>query len=154
MPRPFVDGTWGVERLSSGDAGVWMREILHLAGFSKEALAKVGMHSPKHTLLSWCAKHGVKRSFREDLGGHVRSSDGSVAVYSRDLLAAPLSALEKVIRDVGSGRFDPSATRAGMFRPGGQDVQEDEAEIFAKKFSDIRLHRQKPRDLYSSVEEK
>ena len=116
MPTPNKGGYFRERPMRHEELTLWLREVLTLAGFAMPSLLNVGMHTPKHTLLSWCSKFGVKKDVRRDLGGHVQAADHSVAAYSRDMLAMPLRKLEDVLEAVANGSFDPEATRSGRFR--------------------------------------
>ena len=79
------------------DAREWLRAMLsklslphHLQGDYKPPSA----HSMKATTLSFLAKYGASEADRLVLGHHADTS-GSLAVYSRDLQAKPLRALEQ-----------------------------------------------------------
>ena len=122
MPTPNKGGFWKDRPMKNEELTLWLREVLTLTGFSLPSLMNVGMHTPKHTLLSWCSKFGVLKDTRRDLGGHVQAADKSVAAYSRDLLAGPLRELAEVLQAVTDGSFDPDATRSGRFRPAVQQM--------------------------------
>jgi hypothetical protein len=113
QPQPMVGGGWTKARMSSADIGAYMRKTL---AFGPSQLPKVTAHSCKATMLSWCAKAGVKKGVRRMLGYHASVGDSSMMAYSRDEMAGPLRELEKVIEAVRTGAFDPDATRSGRFR--------------------------------------
>ena len=58
----------------------------------------------------------MAKAERRLLGGHLKSKDQSVEAYSRDEYAKPLRSLYVVIQDVKDGRFNPDATRSGLFK--------------------------------------
>ena len=76
---------------------------------------KFGTHSCKATLLSWSAKSGMKGELRRILCGHAKPKEQMVLEYSRDSLAAPLAALDRVMLQIRSGKFDPDASRSGRW---------------------------------------
>jgi hypothetical protein len=91
-------------------------------------IKEVGTHSLKATTLSWCAKRGVSPSHRKILGYHLDKEEVSMATYSRDVVAAPLRELERVLGQVRRGSFMPDSSRSGYLEPravasgGGLDV--------------------------------
>ena len=126
MPVP-QGVSFGDRGMSNEEMTMLLRELLVQAGFSPSSVWNIGMHSPKATLLSWCAKYGLSKEVRKDLGGHVPSEDVTVAAYSRDLLAAPLRELAKVLKAIRRGIFNPDATRAGAWHgmPEGDETDTD-----------------------------
>ena len=123
MPSPSVAG-WSANPLSASEATVWLREILTGASMTKEAVASVGTHSLRVTLLSWCAKAGISLGHRRLLGQHIKAGACSVITYSRDALAQPLEELRQVVLKARSGVFRPDETRSGRWyndeaNPGG-----------------------------------
>ena len=112
--------------MSNEEMTLWLRELLVQGGIAASSIWNVGMHSPKATLLSWCAKFGLDKETRKDLGGHVQSSDASVAAYSRDMLAGPLRKLGEVLEAIRNGVFLPDATRAGAWKKQKKVTKEEE----------------------------
>ena len=82
---------------------MWLREILVAYGESPTVVAAGGSHSLKATLLSWAAKFGLNEGTRRLLGGHVKPGTTCILTYSRDVLAAPLRRLGRVLDAVASG---------------------------------------------------
>ena len=118
-----------------GEANVWtdvpfttvefassVREVLLRHGVEPGALANIGAHSMKATLLSWAAKYGIAKPIRRTLGYHADANDKAVETYSRDAMAAPLRDLERVLEAVRAGSFHPDATRSGLFQKSDIDV--------------------------------
>ena len=115
MPGVSFTGHWTANRLSSGDANIWLRElILKLGGCIRPGMF-IASHSCKHTLLAWMAKFGIAVGTRRILGGHVKPKEGSTLVYSRDALAGPLRQLQVMLESVQNSTFNPDATRSGRF---------------------------------------
>ena len=83
---------FGMTRMSSSEASLWIRELLCLTGTSEKVADTVSSHGLKATLLSWVAKSG-KFSTTEQrcLGHHFDPELRSVLIYSRDSYA-PLAA--------------------------------------------------------------
>ena len=103
--------------LRTAEVGSILKGLLIDTGFSPSSLANVGAHSCKATALSWSAKAGVPRDDRRALGYHLKPGDRWLESYSRDSMAQPLRALEKVLDDVRDGRFRPDETRSGYVAP-------------------------------------
>ena len=78
-------------------------------------LEAVTSHSLKCTVLSWLAKAGTEPHHRLVLGHH-STQKGSLETYSRDMLAAPLRAMEDVLRRIRVGALRPDMTRSGTSR--------------------------------------
>ena len=66
---------------------------------------EVTSHSLKCTVLSWLAKAGAEP--------HHSTQRGSLETYSRDMLSAPLRAMEDVLRKIRIGALHPDLTRSG-----------------------------------------
>ena len=117
-----VDGTlvparsregWTTASADVTEAGVVLRTLLTKAGLDDSEAARFSTHSCKATLLTWCAKAGIRSEHRRLLGGHSRPKERMVLEYSRDALAGPLSSLSQVLLDIRRGSFDPDADRSG-----------------------------------------
>ena len=132
MLAPLADGGWARGGLRTDEANTWAKSLLRRGGFESTFISKTGTHSWKATMLSWCAKAGVREGLRRRLGGHAKPKDKSVLDYSRDALAPALRVLWRVIGWVRAGRFDPDATRSGRWtgfpEGGGADKIEKEIE--------------------------
>jgi hypothetical protein len=116
MPTPNGSGNGFTKKpLSTSEASVWMQELLTAGGHSPDSVADVRTHSCRATLLSWCAKYGVREGVRRLLGYHAKPADKAMLEYSRDALAAPLRQLGEVIEAVAQGSFLPDSTRSGYF---------------------------------------
>ena len=113
LPAPNDGGSWANVPLSASSAGIWLRSLLQDVGGPE--LSRVGTHSMKCTLLSWCAKFGLDPSIRRALGYHTSSGDKSINTYARDAMSTPLRELQRVIDSVASGAFLPDQTRSGYF---------------------------------------
>ena len=113
LPAPNDSGSWANVPLSASSAGIWLRSLLQEAGGPE--LSRVGTHSMKCTLLSWCAKFGLDPSIRRALGYHTSSADKSINIYARDAMSTPLRELQRVIDSVAGGEFLPDQTRSGYF---------------------------------------
>ena len=117
MPVPNGTGKGFTSRpLSSSEATVWLHEVLTAGGLTADSVSDLRTHSCRATLLSWCAKYGVKGEHRRLLGYHARPKDNSMLEYSRDAMAEPLRKLGEVLEAVARGEFLPDSSRSGYFR--------------------------------------
>ena len=71
-------------------------------------------HGLKATTLAMLAKYGASEADRLVLGHHSLKSKGSLEIYSRDLQASPLRALDSMLTAIRCGQFRPDLTRSGM----------------------------------------
>ena len=94
-------------RCTSSEATRMLRDLLDL-----DDTSGVSSHTLKATTLTWCGKRGLSEAECLLLGHHVTGSK-SRAVYSRELLAAPLRAYTALIREICDGDFRPDASRSG-----------------------------------------
>jgi hypothetical protein len=115
MPIPLVGGGFGCSRMLSSEGCAWLRELLPRIYSSFGDVSLYGTHSAKATLLSWMAKSGCSDHDRRMLGGHAKKDDTSLLEYSRDALAGPLLRLQRVLRLVANGVFNPDETRSGRW---------------------------------------
>ena len=76
----------------------------------------VSSHSLKATLLAWCARYGLSPQTRSMLGRHSSCLAETFAIYSRDLVCAPVAELQGVIDAVHKGSFFPDDQRSGFFK--------------------------------------
>ena len=82
----------------------------------------VSSHSLKTTTLSWCARFGLSPAVRSLLGRHASSLNETYAIYSRDLVCAPVAELQLVIDAIADGNFSPDSQRSEFFRKGHDSV--------------------------------
>jgi hypothetical protein len=128
LPAPNDAGKWTHRSVTSVEASKWLVELLRpVAG----DLEDVSSHSLKATTLSWLAKAGCDPHHRTVLGHH-SSGKGSLEVYSRDMLSAPLRTLEEALRQIRIGALCPDLTRSGHIRepskPDCKDASTEDAE--------------------------
>jgi len=109
LPAPDKAGNWSKRSVSASEATKWLGELLKQ---NNSSLDEVSSHSLKCTVLSWLAKAGTEPHHRLVLGHH-STQKGSLETYSRDMLAAPLRALEDVLRRIRVGALHPDLTRSG-----------------------------------------
>jgi hypothetical protein len=69
MPCPISGGGWSLQPLTSSEASIWLRELLH--PWSPTSVRNLATHSAKATILSWMSKANVSLSLRRlvDLQG-------------------------------------------------------------------------------------
>ena len=115
LPAPAGPGAWAARRVTTCEAGRWLRLLLEQLGREGDRPGELGTHSLKTTTLAWCARFGLDHDTRRLLGGHVVPGDASMLTYSRDAMAAPLRALERVLGAIRESCFDPDCTRSGLF---------------------------------------
>ena len=121
LPAPLKSGKWGARSVTSKEASKWLNAILSKLDGPVEGISS---HSLKCTTLSWLAKAGANENHRLVLGHH-SSGKGSLEVYSRDLLAAPLRTLEEILRQIRVGALQPDKTRSGIVgEPTKQDCRD------------------------------
>eukprot|EP00435_Cladocopium_sp_Y103_P045636 s2855_g13.t1 len=77
----------------------------------------ISSHSLKATFLAWSSRFGLSPATRSMLGRHTSSLNETYAIYSRDLVCAPVAELQKVIDAVSQGTFHPDSQRSEFFRP-------------------------------------
>ena len=109
LPSPNKEGKWSQRSVTSDEASRWLVELLKP---HSSDLEDVSSHSLKATTLSWLAKAGCDPHHRTTLGHH-SSGKGSLEVYSRDMLSAPLCTLEEMLRQIRIGALHPDLTRSG-----------------------------------------
>ena len=109
LPAPDKFGNWGSRSVTAAEASKWLLELLRPNGSN---LDEVTSHSLKCTVLSWLAKAGAEPHHRLVLGHH-STQRGSLETYSRDMLSAPLRAMEDVLRKIRMGALHPGLTRSG-----------------------------------------
>ena len=110
MPAPLRAGGWTRLPLTSSEASVWLREILH--PWTGGDMKNIATHSAKTTVLSWMSKANVSISLRRLAGYHVKPGDKSALEYSRDAQSPVLHQIEAIYLAIKSGRFCPDAMRS------------------------------------------
>ena len=122
LPAPDKQGQWCARSVTASEATKWLNELLKQ---NSPNLEQVSSHSLKCTALSWLAKAGTEPHFRLILGHH-STQKGSLETYSRDVLAAPLRALDDVLRQIRMGALQPDLTRSGHIQdPSRPDCAEE-----------------------------
>jgi hypothetical protein len=158
IPALSRTGTWTSSRMRSGEAILWMTEILRSRGplIAVSQGQVFGTHSAKATLLSWAAKAGVPAADRKFLGHHCNGQEETVLAYSRDSMAGPLRRLRVVLDDIAARRFLPDSTRSGRWveldavqKPSDERVVR--AALIARHGPDVG--RPSPSDLLADSEE-
>jgi hypothetical protein len=129
MQSVLTCGDWSGRRLTTSQVAQWLCELLRRRGLGQAELERIGSHSLKATALSWMAKAGIQKTHRRLLGGHMKPGDRTMAEYSRDELAEPLRHLSQTLRWVRERRFDPDATRSGLWAGAARHVLEPGADL-------------------------
>ena len=109
--------------LGSDEASDLLRGLLKVEWASGTAGPKVSSHSCKSTALSWAAKFGVQREERMTLGRHASATQGTDAIYARDLTVGPTRSLQHVLDEIARGGFTPDAPRSNYFPVLTQDSE-------------------------------
>eukprot|EP00971_Amphidinium_carterae_P327007 6458141-Amphidinium_carterae.1 len=116
LPAPAAGGGWSKGRLSTGEATVWLLDLLRRFSTSPIGGSPMGTHSMKATVLSWLAKAGASDHSRRMMGKHSKGKDQSMIIYSRDAMAKPLMEVEKVYSQIREGIFRPDTDRSGYWQ--------------------------------------
>ena len=104
--------------LRSSEVSSFLRKTLNLDEPVKGSdVEVVSSHSLKATLLAWCARYGLSPQTRSMLGRHSSCLAETFAIYSRDLVCAPVAELQGVVDAIYNGSFFPDDQRSGFFRP-------------------------------------
>ena len=109
LPALLRDNRWSNRPLTSGEASIWLRELLVAAGGGEQHFT---VHGLKSTGLSWCAKFGMAVDDRRILGHHLDAKGVSALTYSRDALAGPLTQFAAIVSQIREGTFFPDESRA------------------------------------------
>ena len=109
---PRSDGTLSARSVTSEEIGDFLNAALELEGDQC-----ISSHSLKRTTLAWASKYGLPEATRAMLGHHEVPGQ-SMACYSRDLLARPLSQYQSMLMNIRHGFFLPDASRSGRFVSG------------------------------------
>ena len=136
-PLVRVPGFSGVSKrkCSSAEASAILRSALEV-----DASSGVSSHSLKVTTLNWCGKRGLPEFDCLMLGHHVTGSK-SRAVYSRELLSAPLRSYVAMLKEIKAGVFKPDASRSGWL---------SDCAAFAPSHADFRFDNPKRRGILAS----
>jgi len=125
LPAPDKCGELCARSVTAAEATKWLTELLKQ---NNSELDHVTSHSLKCTTLSWLAKAGTEPHYRLLLGHH-STQKGSLETYSRDVLSAPLRALDDVLRQIRMCALHPDLTRSGHVQePSQPDCAEEQRE--------------------------
>ena len=142
MPAPDDQFRPTIRPLGSDEAGRWLRYLLQPSG-AEAALGRISSHSMKAACLSYLAKRGINHQDRRILGHHV-SGERMTLSYSRDAASRPLRVLERVLREIRVGTFDPDSSRSGRIKkrkledPNSGDVVVPSADTVSKPTDDSK----------------
>ena len=108
-------GKWGQTPMSASEASIYLREFLIKQGSSEQAVAQLGTHSLKRTLLMWAGKSVmVKFSGRDRrlLGHHLDKENKSMVIYSVEAFLDLYGRVKALFETIASETFDPDAPPA------------------------------------------
>eukprot|EP00435_Cladocopium_sp_Y103_P046445 s735_g13.t1 len=136
MPAPGMQGQVTGRPLETQECAAWLKKIV--SNSEVDTNRRISSHSLKSTFLSYAAKRGIGIPERLQLGYHTSNFQMGM-VYSRDGAAASILVLERLIKEIHMGQFDPDDTRSGRIKntanataPEGEPViidVKDEAEV-------------------------
>lgn len=112
LPSPKGCEGWSNRPLTSGEASMWLRELLIAGGADPGHVVLISSHSLKATVLSWAAKKGIPIEVRRLLGHHLPPGDISAINYSRDALAGPMQFLVDLLSSIRLSDFRPDDKRS------------------------------------------
>ena len=121
---PRSDGSLSNRSVTAEEIGDFLNAALGLVGDKC-----VTSHSLKRTTLAWASKCGLPEPTRAMLGHHEIPGQ-SMACYSRDLLARPLSQYQSMLMNIRHGFFLPDESRSGRFVAG--DPSKSAAEDYSQ----------------------
>ena len=102
--------------LRSSEVSVLLRRFINVDEPQPGSDAEIpSSHSLKATTLSWCARYGLSPATRSLLGRHTQALTETFAIYSRDLMSAPVAELQRVIDEISDGCFCPDNPRSEFF---------------------------------------
>ena len=119
MPAPGMQGQVTSRPLETQECAAWLRKLVGSQESSEKR--RVSSHSLKSTFLSYAAKRGIGIPERLQLGYHTSNFQMGM-VYSRDGAAASIMVLEKLIKEIQNGTFDPDDTRSGRVKAVAQPL--------------------------------
>ena len=108
-----VTNEWLSRPMSTGEANLYLKEMLAGLGFDRDVVQQLGCHSlKKRTLLSWLSM-GSYASIpdRRLAGHHIDANNVSPVPYSRDELTRVLAIEHRVIKDIRKKKFKPDQPR-------------------------------------------
>ena len=96
----------------TGEACLYLQEIMTGSGFDFADAQKLGCHSLKCTMLSWLAMGSYASiSDRRLAGHHLDPNNVSPVTYSRDELTRVLAIEQRMIKDIRKKKFKPDQPR-------------------------------------------
>ena len=110
-PPTSPEGVPGKREVRSAEVS----SLLHSMLGDSASGRTVSSHSLKATCLSWAGKYGVSPECQNILGRHSDSVRGSAPLYNRDLCAAPVRQLQRIIMAIHQAKFCPDSSRSMYF---------------------------------------
>ena len=101
------------KKIGATEVGEGLKRLLGKL-FPEDAVLGISSHSMKTTLLTYINIFGCDYTVSELLGYHV-TSHLSALNYRRDALAVPIRTLMKMLQNIQTGHFDPTASRGSVF---------------------------------------
>ena len=103
-----VTNEWMERPMSTGEASLYLKELLTGSGFDRDVINQLGCHSLKCTMLSWLAMGSYARIPDRRLAGHhVDANNVSPVTYSRDELTRVRAIEQRMINDIRKKKFKP-----------------------------------------------
>ena len=108
LPAPDYSGDCLTKRpLQASEISAILRELIGADDqLTSDGIFEISSHSCKATMLAWSAKFGLDSSTRSLLGRHAGTLSETFAIYSRDLMVAPVRKLQEVNDDPDAARRD------------------------------------------------
>ena len=150
LPAPSRVGDWTERPISGKEVKFWICNILSQMPFFQ--VDGFTSHGLKATTLAMLAKYGASEADRLVLGHHSLKSKGSLEVYSRDLQASPLRALDSMLSAIRCGQFKPDLTRSGMVTSEGDKNGVDTTAVFTGELQHLDLPLETPPEATTPVE--
>ena len=99
---------WGGSQGRPTDFNEAMALVFSDVGFTPDEFPS--SHGLQATMLAWACRYGIPKESREALGYHVGcQKPGTVQIYARYRIEAPLAELCAMLMDIRSERFNPDA---------------------------------------------
>ena len=133
LPAFLLNGKLSDRRMTTGEASAILKDML--SDVTSEGDPLPTTHSLKATVLSWLSKDGAPLELRRIAGHHMDPSSRSVLTYSRDALLSVMVRVNKILKKIRDGSFEPDAPRA-QFLLQAAEGQSEETEAKANTSSE------------------
>ena len=98
------------------DGSVWVERALEALEVGVYLEAPIDGPLLRAPTLAWCARFDIAPATRSMLGRHSSCLNETFAIYSRDLVCAPVAELQGVIDAIHDGSFTPDCQRSEFFK--------------------------------------